>query len=382
MAYSPDGKKFAFSGSNGKINVFDSVSFKSLASFESLQDENLAGLTWTPEGNNLLVYGSDGSIKILTASSGQVKTNFERLEAGIRALDLGFDGQTMTVGSNDGEVQAVQITGKTLWKTQLSNASPLSVRYSPDGKSIAVSATDGTLRLLDSSTGKVLYSLTNHTDSTSALAFSPDGTRLLVGAGTLGAGGTFSLYGLNDDSSAFGTRPELLAAKPAKPIPTDWASSNFNKTLKIRFSSGYRVVGTIGETLEISSFTEPNASVLLQLKTAKNSASLLEMALEVAREECNLAVKFANCTDPISASGLTNPLERIGYEINFSLEATASQKSNPTQSRLPVVALDARDVSDNAIALLSIKPGSSLSAEAASALLRGLANNLAFEAAN
>jgi WD40 repeat protein len=381
LAYSPDGKKIAFSGSSGKINVFDAATFKSLVSFESLQDENLAGLTWMPDGNNLLVYGGDGSIKTLIANSGQVKTNLPPLEAGIRALDLGFDGQTMIVASNDGAIQAVQITGKTLWKTQLASASPLSVRYSPDGKSIALSATDGTLRLLDSSTGKILYSLTNHTDSTSALAFSPDGTRLLVGAGTLGAGGTFSLYGLNDNSSAFGTRPEMVAAKPAKPIPTDWSSANFNKTLKVRFSSGYRVVATIGDTLEISSFTEPNASILLQLKTAKNPASVLEMALEVAREECSLEVKFANCTDPISVLGFSNPLDRIGYEINFSFEATG-QKSNPTQTRLPVVALDARDVSDNAVALISVKPGSSLTNEAASALLRGLANNLAFEAAN
>lgn len=385
LAYSPDGKKIAFSGSNGKINVFDALAFKSIASFESLQDENLAGLTWMPDGANLLIAGADGSIKILNASSGQVRQNFDRLEAGIRTLDLGFDGQTMIVGTNDGAVEAVQITGKTLWKTQLASASPLSVRYSPDGKSIAVSATDGTLRLLDSSTGKIVYSLTNHTDSTAALAFSPDGTRLLIGAGTLGAGGTFSLYGLNDNSSAFGTRPEMMAAKPAKPVPSDWSSANLNTALKVRFSSGYRVVGMIGETLEISSFTEPNASILLQLKASKNPAaslSLLEMALAVAREECSLEVKFANCTDPISASGFINPLDRIGYEINFSLEATTSQKSNSTQIKLPVVALDARDVSNNAVFLLSVKPGSSLTVEAANALLRGLANNLAFENAN
>ena len=144
------------------------------------------------------------------------------------------------------------------------------------------------------------------------------------------------------------------------------------------------MVGMIGETLEISSFTEPNASILVQLKIPKNPAaaslSLLEMALEVAREDCNLEVKFANCTDPINVSGFINPLDRIAYEINFSLEATASQKSNSSQIKLPVIALDARDVSNNAVFLLSVKPGSSLTAEAASGLLRGLANNLAFEA--
>jgi hypothetical protein len=99
------------------------------------------------------------------------------------------------------------------------------------------------------------------------------------------------------------------------------------------------------------------------------------------REDCSLEVKLANCTDPISVAGFSNPLDRIGYEINFTLEATTSQKSNPTQRKLPVVALDARDVSNNAIMILSVKPGSSLTNEASGALLRGLANNLAFESA-
>jgi WD40 repeat protein len=386
LGYSPDGKKIAFSGSSGKINVFDAFTFKNIASFNSLEDENLTGLSWTPDGANLVVSSSEGSIKTLLATSGQVKTNFERLEAGIRTFDLSFDGQSMVVGTNDGAIQAMLASGKTLWKTQLASASSLVVRYSPDNTSVAVSGTDGTLRLLDSSTGKIVYSLTNHTDSTSALAFSPDGTRLLVGAGTLAAGGTFSLYGLNDNSSAFGIKPEMMAQKPSKPIPSDWSSANLATGIKLRFSSGYRVLGKVGESLEIASLTEPNSSVLLQLKTPKNvnsaSLSLLEMALEVAREDCAFEVKFANCTDPISVSNFANPLERIGYEINFFLQATVGGKSNPTQNKLPVVALDARDVSNNAVVLLSIKPGASLTSEAASALLRGLANNLAFENAN
>jgi WD40 repeat protein len=385
LAFSPDGKKIAFSGSSGKISIFDALTFKTLTTFNSLEDENLTGLNWTPDATNLVITGSEGSIKTLAATSGRVLANLERLDSGVRNLDLSTDGKSMVIGSNDGVIQSMLTSGKSLWKSQLSSASPMVVRFSPDGMSIAVFGTDGTLRLLDSSTGKTIYSLTNHTDSTTALAFSPDGTRLLVGAGTLTAGGTFSLYGLPDNSSVFGTKPEIVAQKSNKPIPSDWQSANLGTALKVRFSSGYRAVGMIGESLEIASNSEPNATVLMRAVNPKNPEfnvlSLLEIALAAAREACEFEAKFANCSDPINVATFTNPLELVGYEINFNPQANTSSKSNPSLTTLPVVALDARAASNAPIILLSLKPGSSINVQAASALLRDLANNLGFEAA-
>lgn len=385
LAFSPDGKKIAFSGSSGKISIFDASTYKTLTSFSSLEDENLTGLSWTPDGTNLVIVGSEGSIKSLVATSGRVISNLERLESGVRSIDLSFDGKSMVIGSNDGAIQAMLAGGKSLWKSQLTSAAPMIVRFSPDGASIAVFGTDGTLRLLDSSTGKTVYSLTNHTDSTSALAFSPDGTRLLIGAGTLTSGGTFSLYGMPDNSSVFGRRPEIAAQKPNIPIPNDWQTANLSNALKVRFSSGYRSVGMVGESLEIASSTEPNATVLLRVIHPKNpeaiGLSLLEIALAAAREDCSLEGKFANCSDPINVATFINPLELVGYEINFNLQANAGGKTNPTLIKLPVVALDARAAGIAPIMLLSIKPGSNINAPAASALLRDLANNLGFEAA-
>jgi WD40 repeat protein len=385
LVYSQDGKKIAFSGSNGKISIFDALTFKSLTTFNSLEDESLTGLSWSPDASSLVIIGSEGSIKTLASATGKVTSSLEPLESGVRTLDLSFDGKSMVIGTNDGGIQMLS-GSKNLWKAQLSSASPLIVRFSPDGASIAVGGTDGTLRLLDSSTGKIVYSLTNHTDSMSALAFSPDGTRLLVGAGTLGAGGTFSLYGVPDNGSIFGTKPEIAVQKPSKPVPADWQTTNLGSAVKVRFSSGYRVIGMVGDSLEIASLAEPAATVLLRAATSKNplssSLSLLEMALEVAREDCTLEVKFANCTDLIGVASFTNPLDLVGYEINFNLQATAtSGKANPTLIRLPVVALDARAVTGSSFMLLSIKPGSSITSDAASAMLRGLANSLGFEAA-
>lgn len=51
---------------------------------------------------------------------------------------------------------------------------------SPDGATLAVTSLDGTLRLLDSRTGRAVRELTGTSGDLQALAFSPDGTRLVA----------------------------------------------------------------------------------------------------------------------------------------------------------------------------------------------------------
>ena len=382
LSFSPDGKKVAIAGSSGKVSILDATTLKTLGSY-SVFDESITGLAWSADGM-LVVAGSEGSIKTLVANTGKEILNFERLEYGVRTLDLSPDGASLVIGTNDGTIQRMLLDGKSIWKSVLSSADPVIARFSPDGASIAIGGTDGTLRLVDASNGKTVYSLTNHSDSLTALAFSPDGTRLLVGTGSLVGGGTFSLYGMPDDSSVFGIKPATATQNPTKPAPKDWLSAALTPGVKARFSSAYRVVGLQGGALELASTTQPQApTVLLRAITPKNflpgRQSLLETALEVARESCGLEVKFANCTDPVSVSTFINPLDLVAYEINFNLQSISGSKAKlPTP--LPVIALDARATNEAPIVLLSIKPGSSISPQDASALLRDLANNLAFEA--
>ncbi|WP_084196094.1 WD40 repeat domain-containing protein [Streptosporangium amethystogenes] len=60
--------------------------------------------------------------------------------------------------------------------------SVFSVAFSPDGKTLATSSYDDTVRLWDVAGRKTIATLTGHTDDVESVAFSPDGTTLATGS--------------------------------------------------------------------------------------------------------------------------------------------------------------------------------------------------------
>ncbi|PSB26206.1 hypothetical protein C7B82_20520 [Stenomitos frigidus ULC18] len=58
-----------------------------------------------------------------------------------------------------------------------------SVSFSPDGKTLASSSGDNTIKLWDVATGKALQTLTGHQDVVTSVRFSPDGKTLASGSG-------------------------------------------------------------------------------------------------------------------------------------------------------------------------------------------------------
>src|SRR5439155_649285 len=56
------------------------------------------------------------------------------------------------------------------------------VAFSPDGTRVLTGSEDETARLWDAATGKAVATLAGHTDRVTAVAFSPDGAHILTGS--------------------------------------------------------------------------------------------------------------------------------------------------------------------------------------------------------
>jgi WD40 repeat protein len=88
--------------------------------------------------------------------------------------------------------------------------SGLSAAYSPNGRQIAEAACDGTLRLIDAGTGRIVRSA-NLAQPLSAVAYSPDGSRLAVSTGTVGTDTVLLL-----DPATGAVRARLTASLPGQ----------------------------------------------------------------------------------------------------------------------------------------------------------------------
>lgn len=138
FAFSPDGKMLATAGQNQPIRLWDR------ASLTELRRCGEAGIDWTH-----LAFSSDGK---LLASAGSEQT--------VQLWDVASGRKLRTLGGHSGRTTAAV--------------------FSPDGKLLATAGQDATIRLWEPATGKEVRDLRGKR-GTSALAFSPDGTRLASG---------------------------------------------------------------------------------------------------------------------------------------------------------------------------------------------------------
>ena len=145
-----------------KEEIVDEGSILSPEEWEAISKKTAAGL----EEGNTLRYGDgrDGS--------------------GIRDLVFHPDGQRIAFVSFDQTFQQMELSSGRIissqFKEQDFTGRPMKIRYSPDGRFMAVSLRNGEVRLVDAASGKTARYF-QHGEWADALAFSPDGRWLVSG---------------------------------------------------------------------------------------------------------------------------------------------------------------------------------------------------------
>ncbi|AKG21461.1 hypothetical protein IJ00_09310 [Calothrix sp. 336/3] len=205
---SPDGKKIATSGSDGTVKVWNTFGQK-LSEFKADKD-GVNSVIFSPDGRNLITVGEESIAKIWDLS-GKLLTEFNHDQKVITSVSFSPNGKLLATASRDSAVKIWTISGQQLQKIQ-AHKFVNCVKFSPDGQSIVTAGIDDSqfISQRDSSNNKNksyarLWNLSGQKiaefhgyedeESINSVSFSPDSKHLA----TASDNGTIRLWDLDSN---------------------------------------------------------------------------------------------------------------------------------------------------------------------------------------
>jgi WD40 repeat protein len=163
IAFAPDGKTVA-AGGGGLVRIWDVTSGKELLPAPAGHEDAVYGVAAAHDGKLLATIGEDQTIRLWDPSTGKELRQMEQPKP----------------GEDDGN-GGVAVAFPVGYPYGGSPQGGVTLRFSPDGKLLAGSWSDGAVILWNTADGKVLHRLKGHDSGLSSLAFAPNGKYLATG---------------------------------------------------------------------------------------------------------------------------------------------------------------------------------------------------------
>jgi WD40 repeat protein/tRNA A-37 threonylcarbamoyl transferase component Bud32 len=159
VAFSPNGRTLATSGADGTVQLWDPEARPDRVVLD--HEPSVAPLGELPRSLRNSLAAQDPKLEI---------TSWTR----------NSDGSLYAVGTNDHIVLRSAGDGQRASFLLGHKRRIASLSFSPDGRTLASGADDGTVRLWNVATGQELYTLIDDADSVNSVAFEPDGNGLVT----------------------------------------------------------------------------------------------------------------------------------------------------------------------------------------------------------
>jgi WD40 repeat protein/serine/threonine protein kinase len=184
VAFSPDGQTVLTGSDDGTVQLWDTATGRLLGQALRHQDDVTAA-AFSPDGRLVLTGAEDGTARLWAIGTGRpVGQPVGAQQPHVRAAVFRPDGQVFLSASRTARLCDLA-TGRVLMEVTHPQEGIGAVALSPDGRLAATGGYDRTARLWDLASGKPLGEPLLHPAPSwiHAVAFSPDGTRLLTASG-------------------------------------------------------------------------------------------------------------------------------------------------------------------------------------------------------
>lgn len=202
--YSPDGASIASGGDEGHILIWDATSDDEISVSKDIEiGSPVSDMKYTRDGLNLVVATYEGQLLLINVAEGQIIQEYDGHARRILSIAISPDGRTMATGAADGSVFVWDIeTGERLQQyvdhpdEGESVSRILSLDYNPNGHTLLFGSLDGELSLWQLETNEIVV-LEQSERGIWSVDFSPDGRFAVSGS----ADGTLTLWDVAQTSA-------------------------------------------------------------------------------------------------------------------------------------------------------------------------------------